>query len=37
MIHMANLIMKRGDYSDFDIKKEKVFSILYTNFQEEYL
>ena len=25
MIHMADLIMHRGDYINFDIKKEKVY------------
>lgn len=30
MIHMADLIMKRGDYSDFDIKKRKsIFNSIY--------
>ena len=30
MIHMADLIMRRGDYSNFDIKKRKsIFNAIY--------
>lgn len=33
MIHLAYLVAKRGDYSHFDLKEEKVYFGQYSIFQ----
>lgn len=35
MIHLADLVAKRGDYSHFDLEQRKDIFGLYSTFQKE--